>query len=548
MTIANTMDFSGGLNALADSAKLAAGQYSLAVNARTRSNTIAPTARHQRIALPVDGPIQAIYAQGSTLFVFIAGVAYTADLTTGASTVILRPIASWTAMSSTAEQIFLETVPATWNVLNRVASNPQDVQFAFNGSLAAFRECLIVQDGVNIPRAIFPDGTWTTLGSYSTWTYDNPLYVPIGKQMAYGSGKLYVVSPDGLSIYQSVSGRPTDFMIVIDNDGNPLGDVDTSSIGVSYSPITFIRATENGSLLAATLYGTWLLVPDPTNLFWGEPYITPVPQFPIGFLNQQSYADISGDTAFLTQSGVQSFNITEQLKISSNNQPIGAPISSILSKPQSITAAAINFDDYAFFGLNTIFGALTAVYDTMTAHYVSLDNSFGTVKYFARVLTENTQQLVFATDGDELYLAYADAGVNVSAVYLGDFVARDGNGVASGNFMRATALRLSFVDVYSSGEVSIQVYADRKLIYSATQTIEATSSRDTDTQPFPYTSQTADKSLSFQFSEPVQGWKLGVFVSWNCDASLSEAALHGDTSVAKITKAHKRSNLIFDHG
>ena len=535
MNIANTTDFSGGLNALTDSAKLSPGQYALMVNGRTRGNTVQPTYKHRSIKLPVQGPIQAVFAQGSTLFVFIAGIAYSANLTDGREEILLRPIGNWSPMSSTAEQIYVETVPATWNVLQRVAANAQDVTTTFNGSVASFRECLVVQDGINLPRAIFPNNTWTTLGSYNTWTVDAPLYVPIGKQMAYSGGKLYVVAPDGLSIYQSVSGRPTDFVVVIDNEGNKLSDVTGSSIGFSYAPATFIKGAETGSVIVATFYSTYLLVPDANQLFWGEPFVVPVEQFPVGFLNQQCYADISGDTAFLTQSGVQSFNVTRQLRIASNNQPIGAPISRILETPQSITAAAINFDDYALFGLNTIYGPLTAVYDTMVGHYVSLDNSFGTVKYFARILTENTQQLVFATSTDQLYLAYGDrTATNVCSVYLGDFVARDNQGVASGNYMKATGVQLSFVDVRTSGEVAIQVYADHQLQYSATQRLEADPTVDTNTvQPFPYSPRKTVKPVNFQFDPVVHGWKLGVYVSWNCDASLSESSLQGDMSAQR---------------
>jgi len=172
----------------------------------------------------------------------------------------------------------------------------------------------------------------------------------------------------------------------------------------------------------------------------------------------------------------------------------------------------------------------------MVGHYVSLDNSFGTVKYFAKVLTENTQQLVFATDTDQLFLAYGDtAGTNVCSVYLGDFVARDSQGVASGNYLKATGLQLSFINVRTSGECTIEVYDDHQLLYSATQSISASDVPidANDIQPFPYAEKRTSSPLSFQFDPLVRGWKIGVYVSWNCEASLSEASLQGDASAQR---------------
>jgi len=280
--------FNGGLNTLADAAKLAPGEYALLVNGRTRRNVIDPTFAHLKITLPAQGNIQGLCGVGEQLFVMIAGVLYYANV--GDDDINLRQVPNWTPMSATAEEVWMEPVPATSNLLKRVASSPETVSTSFDGSIARFRECIVVQDGLNTPRAVFPNLGWTSLGSYSTWTFDNPVYVPVGRQMAYSNGKLYVVSQDGKTIYHSVSGRPTDFVIAIDNNGNKAGDVDVTSIGVSYTELTALKASESGQLIATTLYGTWLLTPSDAITYWGEPYITPIEQFPVGATNQNAFA------------------------------------------------------------------------------------------------------------------------------------------------------------------------------------------------------------------------------------------------------------------
>jgi hypothetical protein len=528
-----TGDFSGGLNALTESAKLSNGQYALLVNGRTRRNVVDPTYKHLRITLPQAGNIQGLFGQGSTLFVAIDGVMYYAEVEIG-KTINLRQIPNWTPMSATAAELFMEAVPATTNLLKREAANPQSVSTTFTDSIGRFPECLVVQDGINIPRAIFPNNGWVSLGSYSAWTFDQPIYVPIGLQMAYSGGKLYTVSPDGKLVYQSVSGRPTDFVIAIDNNGNKLGDVGVTSIGVSYAEITSLQAAEDGNVLAATLYGTWLLVPDKTNLYWGEPYTVPVEQFPVGALNQNSYADIVGDTAFLTQSGVQSFNVTKQAKIASNNFPLGAPISSLLAGTQLAQAAACNFNDYAYFGVNTVYGPMTAVYDTMTGHYTALDNSFGTAKFFAKLLTNNQQQLVFATDDNQLYLANGDTTeVNVTSVYLGDYVAYETQQAPvgkAGKFLDISGVKLSFVDVLSSGEINIKIYIDKKEVYSETRPVTATEVQTASVEQLPFDSRDSTIPLSFQLPKIQSGWKVGIFVSWSFNGSLSEATIEGNAT------------------
>lgn len=551
--------FNGGLNTLADAAKLAPGEYALLVNGRTRRNVIDPTFAHLKITLPAQGNIQGLCGVGEQLFVMIAGVLYYANV--GEDDINLRQVPNWTPMSATAEEVWMEPVPATSNLLKRVASSPESVSTSFDGSIARFRECIVVQDGLNTPRAVFPNLGWTSLGSYSTWTFDNPVYVPIGRQMAYSNGKLYVVSQDGKTIYHSVSGRPTDFVIAIDNNGNKAGDVDVTSIGVSYTELTALKASESGQLIATTLYGTWLLTPSDAITYWGEPYITPIEQFPVGATNQNAFADIIGDTAFLTQAGVQSFNVTRQAKIASNNMPLGAPISNVLTETQLPQAAATNFNDYGLFGVNTVYGPMTAVYDTMVGHYTSLDTSFGTAKFFARLLTASSQRLAFATDDNQLFLAHGDTSkVNVTGVYLGDFVAGEEqySPGRAGKFLSVTGVKLSFVDVVAAGEINIKVYVDRLEVYNETRIVSVEEVSGAAQEQLPFESRTSTVPLSFVLPKAQTGWKVGVYVSWSFNGALSEVVVEGDkserdspylegtTSVSTVDTLGILGNIVFE--
>jgi len=77
-------------------------------------------------------------------------------------------------------------------------------------------------------------------------TEDRREYVPVGKQMLWHDGILYVVSPNGKQIFRSVTGRPLDFMVNItpSGDKDPLeavGGASSVSHSVDFEPITSIN-------------------------------------------------------------------------------------------------------------------------------------------------------------------------------------------------------------------------------------------------------------------------------------------------------------------
>ena len=128
----------------------------------------------------------------------------------------------------------------------------------------------MVQDGINQPWLIQLNElinilTARKLNTYNQWSNvssgaNSREYVPIGKQMMYLNSILFIVAPNGRSIYRSVSGRPLDFMVNIDVDGKKvpseiIGGAASVSFAADFDEITCITpvATE-AFLLNKLLY------------------------------------------------------------------------------------------------------------------------------------------------------------------------------------------------------------------------------------------------------------------------------------------------------
>lgn len=518
MKLYDQASFVGGLNSQFDSAKASPQTYPLAFNVRMRKNTIASTPRHKLIEAP-PGAKQGIFAIGSIIVVIIGGVAYYLD-TLGNNT--LHPVANWTSLDSTAK-VFFQPVPATINFMNRLqVDNPAIAKLAFNGSIAAYPESVIVQNRVDRPRSIRSNLGSAILADYGDWTLNNPEYVPIGGAMAWNGSQLYTLSPDGRKIFRSVSGRPTDHVINIDSEGQKGGDANTTATGVSFNPGTGLFASDTGDILVTTLEGTFKLVLDYDQAIFNEPYPIPQPLFPVGCVNERSFARILGDTTFISQNGIQRFNTVAQTFSESNSSPLGARIRGILANPQSDTAAT-NFDLYALFSVNTVHGRGVLIYDETLDTFASLDDSFGHATQFAVAKANGKEKLFFITADDALYEAYAGDGVNTSKVYIGEITSG-----ATDTIVKIEEVKMIFTDIRTSGHVKIIVYADGKRIFEAVQGLTAEETFETTEIESPFNSRVTTKPVEFQF-DPIRGMKIGVMVEWTADAALTALGMHGDT-------------------
>ena len=208
-------------------------------------------------------------------------------------------------------------------------------------------------------------------------------YVPIGKQMAFHGGKLYVASADGTKLYHSVTGRPLDFMVPLNNDGDKIhaaesiGGVEAVAYTISNDPITCLKSLNTGELFVGAFNSSYAVKPDTVNTIFGEPTFTKKFLFSTGPVNQNSVIDLLGDTAFIDRHGIRSFNAVQQSETIARDDIFSRPISDIFKNvvQDGTFQCAVVHDGYALFHLLTNLPEqyLTVVYDMATKKFVSLD-------------------------------------------------------------------------------------------------------------------------------------------------------------------------------
>lgn len=538
MSLFKQNDFSGGMFREFDSTKIPPNAYPLLINGRTRENVVTPTSKH----LELDGPAgtyQGLYVAGSIIVLFADGVAYYGNI--NQNPVSFTPLAGWSAMSTSASRIYAQIIPTTANFLNRNGT-PDLVTQAFNGSIASFQQCLLVFDGISQTRAVFPSGTFITTGTYNQWTKNNPVYIPSGVLPAVVNNKLFLASADRQRIYHSVTGRMTDFVVNIDADGNAGGDAETVATAVSFDPLTAIRALATNQLLCTTLYGSYLLTLDYEDPKFAEPYLRPTFLFAAGCVNDLSLVDvilitpdgsIRSDIAFITQTGIYSFNDVLQAKRESTNLPFGSKIRGLLRGIQADTCA-INYQDYALFSVNTIYGRGVLVYDNTRQAFQSLDTSFGHVKQFANTrisgsaTIEGQERLFYITHDNKIFEAFGDtSAVNTTRVYLGEWSPEE-----AGNDLLIDSVDLEFGNVEASGAAKVSSFVDHEFKEAKAYTLTVEGFENNYPIPVPFESVKAGIGVNCPMSSRAKGGRFGTLVEWNFRGNLVSAAVNGQVEVA----------------
>jgi hypothetical protein len=511
--------FKGGINQQVDGTKIDPEEYPLLINGRVRDNIIQP------IRLPVEigstsgvpnGKKQGCYAANYYVIVFNNGKGYIKDFRNSSSLFSLVPSMQ---MSSNVERIYACLIPSSSKNFTRsyyvdaVTGEKSNIIFgnAVNGSAAA----VLVQDGTSRPWVINENGSSRIAKTYNEWTISGREYVPVGLQMAYCGGKLYIVSADSKKIYQSVSGRPLDFMVNINPDGTKLatedlGGAHTTSFAVSFEDITalFPLNLQDGSFYVGTQSSSFIVRPNTTYPLFGEPTFDNTYLFPIGAINNFSTIDILGDTASITLEGVRSFNAVAQTKALGRNAPFSQKLYKLIhgiSQPQ--TACAGLFDDYALFSVNTTLGPAVLVYDMLYQIFVAIDQypGVGFIKQFCEVRTNTDRKLLFIDDKDKLYEAFAGEYAQCKAS-LGEFSTKDPRIP-----IRPQRIRGIFLGDGTPGDISASVYTDSRI--SANSPVINTLNGD------------AVQIVSLDTGRALQGWKVLVELSWNNGAALSHLSL-----------------------
>jgi len=336
----NQRSFSGGMNLVVDDTRLSGtqdivggntsinvNQYREAFNVRNRFDVLDSIPLPTELSAPA-GNKQGIWTFGDYVLLFVAGNAYYQH----------RTLTGWTkiqnfSMDPFVSRMYIETVPLSTTLYARKlpssgSSGDKPIQtppLTSGGTPAG----VIVQDGLNQPQFIWIDGNGIVqcrvTQKFSEWKYDptdeddRREYVPIGTLMTFYDGILFVLAPDNITLYRSCSGRPLDFVLNIDIAGNAGGDATTTAYSVGTGPITCIRVMNgvDGMFVSAAnefCYQVSINRTPGAPILYGEPTFIRTFLFVAGCMNNVSFMDILGDSAFIDLDGIRSFNAVVQLQ------------------------------------------------------------------------------------------------------------------------------------------------------------------------------------------------------------------------------------------
>ena len=449
-----------------DDSRIGQDEYQLGLNVRNRFGDLRPIRRPLEVAtgFPANVPLQGIYSVGDFLILVQGGDAkYRHRLQSG------PPLEQWTHLWNASINSSMQLDPAVDTIyFQSVPSSSRGFAYKSTGTTSGVTvdtsatpptrtsAGIVVQDGINQPNLIefksSGSSAFVTVRKCRTYAEHNTTidgvvereYVPIGKQMMYFNGKLYVVSPDGTIIYHSVSGRPLDFVIAINTDGDKIsadedvGGAAAISYSVSYDPITCIAPLNTNSFFVGTSSASYAVTPDNSRLLFGEPMFTKKYLFGTSAVNQFSFIDVLGDFAFVDSDGLRSFNAVQQLRNEGRNSAFSMSVAKLFDNivQDKTLSAAISFDNYGLFSMRTIYGNVVVVYDTMSKKFVSIDTyqdgddaeavesggtatgghdagsvsyGFGIIKQFTKISTNTAHELYAITDTGELLKFYEGA-------------------------------------------------------------------------------------------------------------------------------------------
>lgn len=522
--------FIQGMNLQFDPTRIGDDQYPLLVNGRNRKGTICPVKKHRKLSNAPVGKYQGLYAAGQYLVLFAAGEAHVLDTAAGGNFAQIAGV----ALDANVDTIFAALVSGSTVNFSRVptgssASSAVNLTTAVNKSDAA----LVCQDGVSQPAAIFANGTGRILQTYEQWSGAAREYVPIGTNMMFHNGVLYVLAPDGRTIYRSISGRPLDFMVRVGLTGDKSGAEDDGGAGstshaVGFDTLTCLAALnspDNGFYVASSNFST-RMVPDYETTMFAEPLFDNVVLFPTGPVNQFSFMESMGDNVFINVNGIRSFNAALQERNEGRNELFSAQVLHLFgddpSNPIAQAGTCIGkFDNYLLFSCQTVYGDAIVVYDETLKRFVGIDqqDGIGRIKQFAHVQRGSVNKLYFITDANEIYEAYGDTVTATAKLYIGDYCTQK----PSVNHC-VYKLHVVVIDAQETGTLIVTPFVDGKEVATQRKSKPITESVTMvvpRTVPFGAAATRRVQNLSYGFQTLPEGWKAGFLLELNCMAQIS---------------------------
>ncbi len=536
-------NFDGGMRRNVAPSKLSDSEYALLINGRSRYGTIRP------IKLPLNlsnqmpsGLFQGLYGIDSILVVFKDGKLYARDYS--------APVNAFAQdfdfqMSQLADRIYAEAVPASWMNIQRKASIDTDASapVLFQSPVNGTPQALVCQDGESRPRLVFSVGSSRVANDINDWENTEDLetdtreYVPVGKQMLFYDNILYIVSPEGKEIYRSVTGRPLDFVVAIDQNGDKLPNLTSGkpeasrmSYAVDFNPISCIRSfptpmindtTAKPPFFVGTLKNSWAVYPDYNFTLFKEPTFSKIPMFNTGPLNQFSLTDLLGDTAFVSDSGLTTFNSIATLANEGKNAPFFDDIFKLFEGIVQDVTATITSDNFGLFAVKTIYGYGVLVYDTQREKWASLDiypEVTGPIKQFTEIKVNGRRRLFFIT-ASQIFEMYASTTTATCSLYCREFEDQDIE-----TQLLPRRVRVSLRDIEEDGTITLTPFADGKRGTVQTQAVSASIAPISPPLALPFgvgdTRTTVTKTFTIEEAE--KGRTIGVFITMNFIGDITE--------------------------
>lgn len=579
--------FVGGMTPfLLDESKWGGNTYPIGVNIRVRNNIVTPVGAPAHITNSQWLNVQGHTTIGDWHVVVSDGFAWVRNtLTQSYYTKLLgyqlNPNAARVYFASVplSTQSYIRTLTNS-NVLNGTTLSNQIPRLnnQFYNAMGGGLSCLVVQDGSSKPMLVHPNFyvngyLCRAARDYADWTPENPEYVPIGTLMHFSDGRLWILLADAdanrdkILLARSVTGRALDFMVIINQDGskkaNELeGNAAAAAHTVDFDPVTCISpmSASRSSFLVGTSRNTWIVTPNYDGLLpYGEPLFTNTFVAQAGIKNQNSTADANGDTVFISNSGIRSFNAASQTQREGANTPFSYVVSTLTDGIEQDSAACAKFNDYLIFALKTKYGYGLVVYDETLARWVSLDlnalwnnrpadfappssNETNTgIIEFASVETPNNY-ILFALTADHKILQLFSTTPDTAQIYIGDYA----SGAANVE-IKPTSVHLSFVQNYSTTNVSIITVVDNRRVTQGNFTLPLNTSITPgvyQSLPFGDVSADNDQTLSFNLDRQLQGYRVGFWVTWNGNNSLSRVAFTAEELPGMTTIAQRAAQFV----
>lgn len=405
---------------------------------------------------------------------------------------------------------------------------------------------------------------------------DNREYVPIGNSMTWDDGILYIAAQDGESIYRSVSGRPLDFVINVTNslavntapaiwtytdpitaqkilvnvpaftssaggtfnaDGSvfsPGGDATTTSYSVGVGGISCLRPLSSGGIFVAASNANFAVVKNTTQnapMMFGEYTFLRSFLFNATCLSDRVIFDSIGDTRFISLTGVRSFNAIAQTQNEGRNVAFTATIrgafgaeNAPITQDDSQTAAIL-YNDYELYAMETIFGPAIVKYDTTSKCWSSFDTTQTAgkaIKIFAKI--ELTVQRLFAvTEDDQLYTLYIGPDEEIASfrtIGVCSNILYENSNIRLANpkyEVKLTSVRAILADIVNNCTCSMIPYVNNRLagVDEMTKliTYEAPATKDESPLKLPDVN-TLLLNLLWSVTNCKQGWKVFAVFEW----------------------------------